>query len=152
MTIELERRTVLTGGIAVAAMVAGFGGRATAAPTAHYAEALAAVLDGREATTGGIAIEAPEVAENGNMVPVTIAVESPMTGAEHVRRITLLSTRNPVALVARYHLTPANGEALVSSRIRLSETQDIVAIAELADGSLRRATRLVRVTVGGCGA
>ena len=152
MVFKLERRSVVAGAVAAAAMVGGFGGRAMAAPTTHYDEALAAVLDGREAAVGEIAIEAPEVAENGNMVPVTIAVESPMTAADHVRRITLLSTRNPVALVARYHLTPMNGRALVSSRIRLSETQDIVAVAELADGSLRRASRLVRVTVGGCGA
>jgi sulfur-oxidizing protein SoxY len=151
MTFRLARREVVAGAAALATL-GGFGGGAAAAPTPHYAEALAAFLDGREPATGGIVLETPEVAENGNMVAVSIDVDSPMTEGDHVRQVVLLATRNPVALVARYHFTPLSGRAFVASRMRLAETQDVVAMAELSDGSLRRATRLVRVTVGGCGA
>jgi sulfur-oxidizing protein SoxY len=151
MAIELDRRQALAAGLA--AVTAGLlSGRDVLAATPHYAEALARVLDGREAVSGGITIDAPEVAEDGNMVAVSIRVESPMTEADHVRRIVLLSTRNPVAEVATFQLTPRSGEAFVANRIRLSESQDIVAIAELSDGTLRQARREVRVTIGGCGA
>ena len=151
MIVHLDRRRALAAGLA--AVTAGLlPGRDVLAATPHYVEALARLLDGREPLPGGITIDAPEVAEDGNMVAVAIRVESPMTEADHVRRIVLLATRNPVAEVASFHLTPRSGEAFVANRIRLSESQDIVAIAELGDGTLRRASRQVRVTVGGCGA
>jgi sulfur-oxidizing protein SoxY len=153
MLVQLDRRRALAATAGFAALTAGLlPGRDVAAATPHYAEALARLLDGREVASGGITIDAPEVAEDGNMVAVSIRVESPMTEADYVRRIVLLSTRNPVAEVATFHLTPRSGEAFVSNRIRLSESQDIVAIAELADGTVRQARREVRVTVGGCGA
>jgi len=151
MAIHLDRRHALAAAAGLAAFVTGLGpGRAEAA-TAQYLEALARVLDGREPVPGGIGIDAPEVAEDGNMVPVSIRVESPMTEADHVRRIVLLSTKNPVAEVATFHLTRYSGEAFVSNRIRLAESQEIVVVAELGDGTLRQARREVRVTVGGCG-
>jgi sulfur-oxidizing protein SoxY len=150
MTVKLMRREM----IACAAAVAAVGGlsRSASATTPHYADALAAFLDGREVIGSGIVLEAPEVAENGNMVGVSIEVESPMTADDHVRQAVLLSTRNPVAEVARFHFTPLSGRAFAATRIRLAESQEVVALAEMADGSLRRASRLVRVTVGGCGA
>ena len=151
MTVKLMRREMIAGAAAVAA-IGGLVSRSAAATTPHYADALAAFLDGREVIGSGIVLEAPEVAENGNMVGVSIEVESPMTAADHVRQAVLLSTRNPVAEVARFHFTPLSGRAFAATRIRLAESQDLVALAEMADGSLRRASRLVRVTVGGCGA
>lgn len=100
---------------------------------------------------GKITLELPEIAENGNFVPLTISVDSPMTEAEHVKSIHLLSTSNPVARVASFHLSPLNAVARVQSRMRLSKTQDVIAVAELSDGSLAIATALVKVTIGGCG-
>lgn len=100
---------------------------------------------------GKITLELPEIAENGNFVPLTINVDSPMTEAEHVKAIHLLSTSNPVARVASFHLSPLNAVARVQSRMRLSKTQDVIAVAELSDGSLAIATALVKVTIGGCG-
>jgi len=151
MAVHLDRRQAVAAGLAVLATGLVPGGIAAAA-TPHYAEALARILDGRAPVHGGISIDAPEVAEDGNMVAVSIRVESPMTETDHVRRIVLLATRNPVAEVATFQLTPRSGEAFVGNRIRLSESQDIVAVAELSDGTLRQARREVRVTVGGCGA
>ena len=150
MMLSLKRRTALAGAAAFALLAGGRTPAAAASP--HYLGALEAFLAGREAAAGGIAIGAPEVAEDGNTVAVSIEVDSPMTEADHVREVVLFATRNPVAEVARFHLTPACGRAFVATRIRLSESQDVVAVAELSDGSLRRARREVRVTVGGCGA
>ncbi len=153
MTLPIDRRKAMTATVGFAALGTGLlRGSPAAAATPHYADALARFLDGREPAAGGIILEAPEVAENGNMVAVSIRVDSPMTETDHVRRIALLSTRNPVAEVATFHLTPLSGEAFVSSRIRLAESQDVVAIAEFSDGSLVQTRREVRVTVGGCGA
>ena len=153
MTLALDRRKAVAATVGFAAMATGLlRGSPAVAATPHYAEALARFLDGREPASAGITLDAPEVAENGNMVAVSISVDSPMTEADHVRRIALLSTRNPVAEVATFYLTPLSGEAFVSSRIRLSESQDVVAIAEFSDGSLVQTRREVRVTVGGCGA
>ena len=71
----------------------------------------------------------PEDAENGNIVPYTIAVESPMTETEHITRVHLLSTQNPQASVATFHFTPLSGKAQVSGRMRLAKTQEVVAVA-----------------------
>jgi sulfur-oxidizing protein SoxY len=152
MTLALDRRRAVVASAGFALTVGLLRGSPAAAATPHYSEALARFLDGREAASGGIMLDAPEVAENGNLVAVSISVDSPMTEADHVRRIALLATRNPVAEVATFHLTPLAGEAFVSSRIRLSESQDVVAVAELSDGSIVQTRREVRVTVGGCGA
>jgi sulfur-oxidizing protein SoxY len=151
MAVHFARREAVAAGLAVAA-AAFVPGRSAVAATAQYVVALERVLDGREPLPGGITIDAPEVAENGNMVPVSIRVESPMTETDHVRRIWLLSTRNPVAEIAMFQLARHSGEAFVGNRIRLSESQDIVVVAEFGDGTLRQARREVRVTVGGCGA
>ena len=93
----------------------------------------------------------PEVAENGNMVPFTVSVESPMTPDNYVKTLTILSTGNPQPVIARFHLSPASGRALVSGRLRLARTQDVIAIAELSNGTLIKAITKAAVTVGGCG-
>ncbi len=98
-----------------------------------------------------IKVDLPELAENGNFVPITITVESPMTEADHVRAIHILATANPVAQIATFHLSPMNGIARVQSRIRLAKTEDVVTLAELSSGAMLIATTLVKVTIGGCG-
>jgi sulfur-oxidizing protein SoxY len=99
---------------------------------------------------GRVVLELPEIAENGNFVPVTITVDSPMTDTDYVKTIHLLSTGNPVARVATFHLTPINAVARVQSRMRLAKTQDVIALAEMANGTLLLATTVVKVTIGGC--
>jgi sulfur-oxidizing protein SoxY len=93
----------------------------------------------------------PAIAENGNAVPLNVMVESPMTTADHVRSIHVFATGNPTPEVAVFHLTPAMGRATVDTRIRLGQTQDVVAFAEMSDGSLFMARAEVKVTIGGCG-
>lgn len=115
-----------------------------------FNEDFKALTAGAAPVEGKIVLELPEIAENGNFVPVTITVDSPMTAESHVKAIHLLSTSNPVAKVATFHLSPLNAVARVQSRMRLSKTQDVIALAQMSDGTLAIATTLVKVTIGGC--
>lgn len=101
-------------------------------------------------TADGMTLTLPAVAENGGQVPLTIQVESPQTEARHVTAIHIFATRNPTPDVASFRLTPAIARAEVQTRIRLAEHQQVIAIAVLNDGSLRRAVAEVRVSLGGC--
>lgn len=99
---------------------------------------------------GKVKIEAPEIAENGNSVPVSVSVDSPMSPADYVRAIHIIADRNPQPGVASFLLSPANGKAEVHLRMRMAESQNVIVVAELSDGSAWTATREVTVTVGGC--
>ena len=99
---------------------------------------------------GGMVLRLPALAENGGQVPVTVAVDSPMTIADHVTRIHLLATRNPTPGLASFTLSPALARAELQTRIRLAEDQQVVALAVLADGRVRRAVAETRVVTGGC--
>ena len=115
-----------------------------------FEEDFAKLIGGATPVDGKIAVDLPEIAENGNFVPITIAVDSPMTDADHVKAIHLLSTANPFAHVATFHLSPINAVARVQTRMRLAKTQDVVTLAELSNGQMLIATTLVKVTIGGC--
>ena len=99
---------------------------------------------------GKVRIDAPEIAENGNSVPVTVTVDSPMSPADHVRAIHIIADRNPQPGVASFLLGPDNGKAEVQLRMRMAESQSVIVVAELSDGSAWTATREVKVTIGGC--
>jgi sulfur-oxidizing protein SoxY len=100
---------------------------------------------------GKITLELPEIAENGNTVPFSIAVDSPMTDKDHVKAIHIVATANPQPGVATFRLSPISGKAAVASRMRLQRTQDVITIAELSDGRFLMTKRAVKVTIGGCG-
>jgi sulfur-oxidizing protein SoxY len=112
--------------------------------------AIRELIGGAEPEDGGIALRAPAVAENGAQVPVTVAVESAQTAAEHVTAIHLFATRNPTSGIASFRLTPLVPRAEVQTRIRLAEDQQVIALAQMNDGRVRRAAAQVRVTTGGC--
>jgi len=101
--------------------------------------------------TGRIKLTAPEIAENGNSVPVSVLVDSPMTEDDYVESVLLLAEGNPSPDVATFNFTAASGKALGSTRMRLAQTQDVIAIAKMSDGTLYRDSRNVKVTIGGCG-
>ena len=107
-------------------------------------DAVAAFTGGAAPGDGGITLTAPEIAENGNTVPVS--VDAPGAAA-----IAICATGNPVPGVATFSFGPAAGSRLASTRIRLAKTQDVVAIAKMEDGSFRQARATVKVTIGGCG-
>jgi sulfur-oxidizing protein SoxY len=100
---------------------------------------------------GAIKLELPLIAENGAVVPVTVEVQSPMTPANYVKHIYIISDKNRRPLNAKFTLTPAMGAAHVGANLRLGETTNVRAVAELSDGRLLMAMREVKVTVGGCG-
>src|SRR5215510_4984140 len=100
---------------------------------------------------GRISLDLPEIAENGNTVPYTVRVESPMTSSDYVKAVHLLAPANPHAQISSFFFTPYSGKAAVSSRMRLAQTQEVLVFAEMSDGKLYTARRPVKVTVGGCG-
>lgn len=105
---------------------------------------------GAPLSTGRVRIDTPRLADNGHSVPMRISVDSPMTRADHVRSITLLSPRNPRALMARFMLGPQAGRAEISTRVRLNGTQTVLAIAQCSDGSWWSGTAQVDVTESAC--
>ncbi len=105
----------------------------------------------RPLTEGRIELDLPEIAENGNTVPVSIAVDSPMTADDYVKSVSIFAEGNPLPEVAMFHFTPRSGVAQAATRMRLAGTQNVLAVAEMADGTLYVARKEVKVTIGGCG-
>ena len=137
--MDLTRRdTLALGAGAVALTVLPF--RVNAAGE----EAIAAFTGGADIAEGGVTLDAPEIAENGNTVPIGVS-------AEGASAIMLLAMGNPTPGVATFTYGELAGSTTASTRIRLAGTQDVVAIAKMADGSFARATKNVKVTIGGCG-
>ena len=101
-------------------------------------------------TPGRVTVDTPRLADNGHSVALKIRVESPMTAADHVRRITLLSERNPRPIIATFHLGPKVGRAEVATRVRLNGTQRLLAVVQLADGSYWSGGAEVVVTESAC--
>jgi sulfur-oxidizing protein SoxY len=150
----LDRREFVLGAVAagaVAAFLADVRLAAAQEKSPAYEEALKKLIGGAKPEEGKVSLELPEIAENGNTVPFTVSVESPMTEKEHVKAVHVLSTGNPQPSVASFHFTPDSGKASVASRMRLAKTQDVVSIAELSDGRFLLGKRNVKVTIGGCG-
>jgi sulfur-oxidizing protein SoxY len=104
----------------------------------------------REPQPGGMTLTLPKIAETGNSVPLTIAVDSPMTLEDHVLRIHVFVPGNPEPVAATYHLGVRAGKAQISTQIRLARTQTVLALAEMSDGSLRSDAASIVVTLGAC--
>jgi sulfur-oxidizing protein SoxY len=98
-----------------------------------------------------IKLDVPEIAENGLVVPVNVEVESPMTEQDYVKAVHVFADGNPLPGVVSYRFTPACGKAAASTRVRLAQTENIICIAEMSNGSLYMAKANVKVTIGGCG-
>ncbi len=145
----LSRRQVLAGSAGALAIAALGVGPAQAANNAQ--DLIKAFTGGKTATEAKVKLDLPEIAENGNTVPMTVTVESPMTEASHVTEVLVLADGNPNAGVATFHFSPASGVAEANTRIRLATTQNIIAVAKMNDGSFVMASKQVKVTIGGCG-
>ncbi len=149
----LDRRAFVLGASAVAAIMPFLAAPAVAQGTPPtWEDALKRILgDAQPITNGKLTLDVPEVAENGNMVPVTVTVDSPMTEQEHVKAIHLIATANPAPNIATFRFTLLSGRASASSRIRLATTQDVIGLAELSDGKFIMTRHPVKVTIGGYG-
>ena len=117
-------------------------------------ESLRAAIDtftgGKEARNGRVTLAIDPLVENGNAVPVSVSVQSPMTPADHVQRIAIFTPQNPLPEVAVFHLSPASGRAQVSTRMRMASSQLITALALMNDGSVWRQRAEVVVTLAAC--
>jgi len=148
----LDRREFVVGGVAIATVTALAVGEVMAQAAAQgWEEAVKKILGDAKATDGKLTMDLPEIAENGNTVPFTISVDSPMTEKDYVKAIHVISTGNPQPGVATFRFTPQSGKAAAASRMRLARTQDVIALAELSDGKFLQVKRSVKVTIGGCG-
>lgn len=143
----LRRRAVL-------ALPAAFAAAASAWPAGASPEALAAAIrdfaGDAPIAAGRVRLEIPPLVENGNAVPLAVAVESPMTPDDHVRRIAVFNERNPQPHVATAFLGPRAGRAALSTRIRLATSQRLVAVAEMSDGGFWSGGAQVVVTLAAC--
>ncbi len=127
--------------------------QAVPAPTTvpPWQGAINAVTGSAIVTEGRMVLDLPEIAENGNVVPFTVTVDSPMTEASYVKSLRIFSTANPQPLIATFRFSLDSGRAAVTSRIRLAASQDVIALAEFSDGTFSKRARTVKVTIGGCG-
>lgn len=142
--MSASRRAFLAGTAAVLLAPA-----ASATPDAMRA-AMQEKLGGRPLKPGRVTLDVPPLVENGNTVPVTITVDSPMTKADHVTAIHLFNEKNPQPYVISANLSPKNGKAVLATRIKLADSQRVVAVAEMNDGSLWSESADVIVTIAAC--
>src|ERR1700712_4619450 len=113
-------------------------------------EAIRAAIGEAQPRAGRVTLDIPPLVENGNTVPLTVTVDSPMSEADHVRTIHIFNEKNPQPQVVTITLGPRAGKARVATRIKLADTQQVVAIAEMNDGSLWTASADVIVTIAAC--
>ena len=116
-----------------------------------WQQALKSLVGDAKPIEGKVTLELPEIAENGNTVPLAVSVDSPMTADDHVKAIHIMATENPQPGVATFRFTTLSGKASAASRMRLAKTQEVIALAELSDGKFLLGRRTVKVTIGGCG-
>jgi sulfur-oxidizing protein SoxY len=147
MSDRRTRREVLAGGAGLGILVSLRPARADQAAS----EAAIRTFAGKaEIKPGRVKLDIPPLVENGNAVALTVAAESPMTETEYVRRIAVFNTKNPQPNVVVAHLGPRAGRAMVSTRIRLGDSQRLTAIAEMSDGTFWSGSADVIVTLAAC--
>jgi len=150
---RLNRRTFLAGSARLAAgagLVSVLAVRPARATSEALKAAIATVIGEAPLQQGRVTIDVPPLVENGNTVPLTITVDSPMTDADHVRAIHLFNQKNPQPYVISAWLGPHAGKARLGTRIKLADSQPITAIAEMSDGSFWTASADVIVTIAAC--
>lgn len=147
----LTRRAALALGASGAALSL-IGWRNSASATAkEAAEQIAKFTGGKTAEKAKVSVDLPEIAENGNTVPLTFAVDAPMTADNYVSEVMVVAEGNPNPGVATFHFTPLSGKAEAQTRIRLATTQNIIVVAKTSKGAYFTGQKLVKVTIGGCG-
>lgn len=153
----VSRRNFLAGGASCATSLALlFSGSATALAQSgkrseQYEKAIADLLKGATPTAEMITLKMPEIAENGNVVSISIDASAAEASGKIVRAIHVFATDNPWPFVATFQLSELSGKALVTTRMRLARSQKVVAIADIGSGAFLITETFVKVTIGGCG-
>jgi len=149
---KATRRAVVTG--AGAALLGAAAPTVVVGPARATPEEMQATINklvgDAKLKAGKITIDIPPLVENGNTVPCTVTVDSPMTEQNYCKAIHVLNERNPQPNVISVYLNPRSGRAAFSTRIRLSDTQNVTVVAELSNGSFWSASVNVVVTIGAC--
>ena len=138
----MRRRSLLAGGMFIQLLPMAIG--------ASERAVLADVYGDQSMQEGRVALTLPALAENGNSVAMTVEAESPMTNDDFVRSIRIFAPANPVPNIGDFHFSPASGRARLATRIRLSDTQTVTAVAEMNDGSLFAGAAKTIVTLAAC--
>lgn len=149
LSIGATRRALLAsaGGLAVIA----FAPAVAFADAKMVADEIKRLIGDKALKEGRIKLDVPTIAENGLVVPLSFEVDSPMTEADYVKSVHFLADGNPNPGVASFTFTPLAPKAAGSIRIRLAQTQNIVALAEMSNGDVYTVKKEVKVTIGGCG-
>jgi sulfur-oxidizing protein SoxY len=113
-------------------------------------EAIRKIIGAAPLQRGKVSIDLPPYSESGHAVPISVSVESPMTSTDHVKAIHLFAEKNPQPYIVSAYLGPRAGRAVISTRIRLADTQTVTAIAQLSDGSCWSGTANVVITLAAC--
>ena len=150
MQTMTRRQALVLGSSAIVTLAIGDVSPLFATPAESDAE-IAKFTGGKAMDKGKISIDLPEIAENGNTVPLQITIESPMTDADYISDILVVADGNPRPGIATFHLTPLAGKATAATRIRLQTTENIIVVAKTSDGKFFTDRKQVKVTIGGCG-
>ena len=122
----------------------------TRTPLNNMAEVIRKLAGTKAIRQGRVKLGLPPLVENGHLVPLNVSVDSPMTEADHVKAIHVFTERNPLPEMASFHLGARAGRAYVAIRVRLADTQNVVAIAEMSDGSFWSDSAYLIVTLAAC--
>ena len=141
---------VLACGIAAGAAHAQLPPNIAALRKAALEQAIREVTGGAPLKSGRVKLDVPPLVENGNTVPLSVSVESPMTGADHVQAIYVFTEKNPQPKVIGAHLGPRAGRAQISTRARIADTGSVIAVAQMSDGSFWTDRVDVVVTLSAC--
>jgi sulfur-oxidizing protein SoxY len=147
LKLNISRRDVLiAGGLAAGAAAL----PASAQANTQMEAAIRSIVGQAKINQGKVALDLPPLVENGNTVPMAVTVDSPMTKADYVKAIHVFNEKNPQPNVLTVRLGPRAGKAQVSTRIRLADTQKVIAIAEMSDGTFWSDTAEIVVTLAAC--
>ncbi|MCK1643053.1 sulfur oxidation protein SoxY [Bradyrhizobium sp. 157] len=148
--VGITRRSVLSAAIAGSAGIASAALASTSPPSDDAGKLVKQLTGKTPIASDRLHLIMPQVFPNGYTVPLTLAIDSPMTEADHVRHVSVLAPRNPLIEVATFHFVPQRSESRVSTRIRLAEPQYVLAVAEMNDGTLLMTETWVEVATNGC--
>lgn len=150
MNITRRNALALSASAAALALTGSLPRPAQASPE-DAANKITELAGGATPQKGRVTLTAPEIAENGNTVPIGVSVESEMTEGDLVQSVSVFAEENPSPEVVTFYFTPLSGKAEANTRMRLAKTQNVVAVAKMADGSVYFDKKQVKVTIGGCG-
>jgi sulfur-oxidizing protein SoxY len=138
------------GGIVAAVVHPAARAQMTRTPLNNMPEVIRKLVGTAAINKGKVKLGLPPLVENGHLVPLTVNVESPMTEADHVKAIHVFTERNPLPEMVSFRFGPRAGRAQVATRVRLADTQNVIAIAEMSDGSFWSDNAYLIVTLAAC--